>query len=513
MHHRVTAPFRVTLQGHTIDASDWSLGGFRIDDFDGPMPEKDKEYEVMCTLPFQGFNITFQAIVSIVRSDQKNRIIASTFVNLGDRETSLMRHFIEDLVRGSMTEVEDTIVRIDTPVTPVPTTPDPNPVEEIPVHRWPVKQITMTAFYLVLGTIVFGYVAIFAFATLFRLEVSTAVVSAVRTEVTSPVKGRIVSLPIAVGEMINAGQKLVQFEDTDLEAAQRDAATALIRTMSELVQAKRLLSEEQERARGYELVARNNIRQAEAQMESLELARKASQLKLDRYRALFKKGLTLRPDLDAAELEYTEAISALDRKRIHIEELYKLQEAGDSVRLYTGNAFAGRLAEMEAIVARLEMEHVHRQEILDELKDKAGQTALVAPYDGRVKVSKLMNGTAVRPGDPIMVIEETGAETVTAFLTQDEINQIRLGEKAQLYVPTEDRWVETRIEEIDRTIGFIDEITEMHRFRAPDSRSARVILSTTSQGLPQAGTPVTIYFDRYRPNTVLRTAVKWWRDL
>lgn len=511
MHHRVSAPFSVTLDGQAFKVEDWSLGGFRLEGC-SVKAAVGTVHDVMCTLPFQGFNISFRTSAQVVRSDADTGTIAMSFDDLGEREIGLMQHFIEDLIRGSMTDVQDTIVRIDTPVTPVPTTPDPNPVHQIPVRRWPVRQMVMTGFYLVLGLLVFGYIAIFAFATLFRIEVTSALVTAQRMEVTAPVSGQILAQPVLANTHVRQGDMLVRFENTDVEKSRRQALAAFMNAKAQLTEASLRLEEEQRRAEGYDVVARNNIRQAASQLDSLELARDTAGLKLERYQKLFERGLTLKPDLETAELEFAEAISKLVRKQIHVNELRDLLASGDSVRLYTGTAFAGRLAETEAAVSRLKIEFEFRKSALNELDAASSETVLRAPFDGLVREASFVAGSTVRQGATILVLEQTGKEQVVAYLTQTEIDQLRLGSDAKLYVPTEDRWIDAKVTNVDRTDGFIDQVTETHRFRAPDARSARAVLESDTT-LPSAGTPITVYFERHRATRVWRALSAWWNSL
>lgn len=510
MHHRVSAPFRVTLDGQSFAVSDWSLGGFRLEG-SSATPTVGSVHEVTCTLPFQGFNIAFKASAQVVRCDLDTGMIAMSFDNLGERESGLMQHFIEDLIRGSMTEIQDTIVRIDTPVTPVPTTPDPNPVNQMPVRRWPVRQLMMTSFYLVLGMLVFGYIAIFAFASLFRIEVTSALVTAQRMEVTAPVSGQILAQPALINSHVEQGDILVRFDNADIEKSRRQAFAAVMNAKAQLTEASLRLEEEQYRAEGYDVVARNNIRQATSQLDSLELARDSAGLKLERYKKLFERGLTLKSDLETAELEYAEAISKLARKQIHVNELKDLLASGGSVKLYTGTAFAGRLAEAEALVSRLKTELEFREAALSELDAATSETVLRAPFDGLVREASFVAGSTVKQGVTVLVLEQTGKERVVAYLTQSEINQLRLGSEAKLYVPAEDRWINARVTNVDRTDGFVDQVTETHRFRSPDARSAQAVLESDA-ALPSAGTPITVYFERHRATRVWRALSSWWNS-
>ena len=99
-------------------ATDWSLGGLRIDGFPGELPVAGAELAFHLTLPFQGFDVSFDIKAEVVRTNPADKMFAVRYTEIGERERELMQHFIEELVRGSMSDVEDTIQRIDVPVTP-----------------------------------------------------------------------------------------------------------------------------------------------------------------------------------------------------------------------------------------------------------------------------------------------------------------------------------------------------------------------------------------------------------
>jgi len=149
-HHRVSTPLELQIQGGVYSAIDWSLGGFRIAGWTGDSLCEGSEIACYFKLPFQGFDIAFNLSVQIVHVDEKLGQMAAQFVNLSDRQTELMSHFIEDLIRGAMSPVEDTILRIDSPVTPVSTNPDPSPSDQVPIKRWPTKLIVMSTLYVAL---------------------------------------------------------------------------------------------------------------------------------------------------------------------------------------------------------------------------------------------------------------------------------------------------------------------------------------------------------------------------
>nr|WP_286189869.1 HlyD family efflux transporter periplasmic adaptor subunit [Labrenzia sp. R4_2] len=504
LHYRVTAPMRVTLGDQTFDAADWGLGGCRISGLSAPLPEVGSDHTLLCTLPFQGFNITLKASAEVVRSSEDTKEVAFRFVDLGERETALMQHFVEDLVRGKMTDVTDTIVRIDTPVTPVPTKPDPNPAQEIPVRRWPIKQIVMTLFYFVLGIAVFGYVGIYIFATLFRLEISTAVVSAERYEVTAPATGRLTGLNLRTGDIAASGVPIAFIENDALISEIRKAETALMQAQVELSEHELYLQVEADRETGYSLVAANDLRQARAETVTLELAVETAQDRLNRYKDLFAQGYLKRDVLATSQLEFAAAQSALEKHIIHVAELEKLGAEGGNIGILNGDKFSGLKAERIAEVARWQQEVDFRTKLLEELRAQPEMMPVTVGSNAAVVDVIAADGQTLKAGAPLVVLEERDHRVITAFLTQEEITQVRKGSPARIYVPAEDRWIEATVDMISRTDGFIDETTQMHRFRAPDARSAKVDLVAKEGALPQSGTPVTVYFERHRANKVLQ---------
>jgi len=177
-HHRVTAPLFVDVGGWRLRAADWSLGGLRVEGFPDAVPAPGAALDLHLTLPFQGFDVAFDAKAEVVRNDPDTGMFAVKFTELGERERALMSHFIEELVRGAMVDIEETINRIDVPVTPASLKPDPSPAREVPVRRWPVKTVVMTVLYILLGLVVFGYAGLLVYSNFYRLEVKTAVISA-----------------------------------------------------------------------------------------------------------------------------------------------------------------------------------------------------------------------------------------------------------------------------------------------------------------------------------------------
>lgn len=120
---------------HTLRATDWSLGGLRVDGYPGPLPSPGETLDLHLSLPFQGFDVSFTCQAEVVRNDPGTRMFAVQYTVLGERERELMQHFLEELVRGAMSDVQDTIQRIDVPVTPASLEPSKPRTAAMPLRR------------------------------------------------------------------------------------------------------------------------------------------------------------------------------------------------------------------------------------------------------------------------------------------------------------------------------------------------------------------------------------------
>ena len=219
LYHRVSTPLAVSIDGREYQALDWSLGGFRVSGWDRWEDELSADSRLDCRfeLPFQGFNIAFAVEIAVVRLKEEEQELAVRFIDLDDRQTELLNHFVEQLVRGAMMPVGDTILRIDSPVTPVSTKPDPSPTAELPTQRLPMKLIGMSMFYLCLGTLLLGLISITVYENFLSLKIKTAVTATPVEPLISLVDGRIKRVSAVIDKPVREGEPLIDIESPDLE--------------------------------------------------------------------------------------------------------------------------------------------------------------------------------------------------------------------------------------------------------------------------------------------------------
>jgi multidrug resistance efflux pump len=518
-HHRVTAPLHVEIAGHRVRAADWSLGGLRIIDFPGALPEVGQDLPLQLALPFQGFDVSFNAKGLIVRVDPASRMFALRFSEIGERERELMQHFIEELVRGSMIDIEDTIQRIDVPVTPASLEPDPNPVAKVPVRRMPVKTIAMTGVYALLGVVVFGYTALIGYTNFYRLEVQTAVISAPVETVQAQADGKIEYAEKKPGELVrpgdavNAGQIIVNVFDNVLEREIELADITIREQKAKLLFLKRRQSDELDKLKGFATIDSKNLQQSRLELDNLSAQLQFAHNQLERLSALHGKGFATDSKLEEAQKQVLTLTKAYETRRLDLTTQTEIADGNFGKRYFNGNAMVGDLAQLEAQVRLAEQEIQLALQKQTALFNHRRNLSVRAPFDGTVLELPRVNNGHIRRGDTIALIEQRKRREITAFMTQDEILKIGLDDVTKVFVPSLQETLKARVVRIDRTSGFVREQEQRqapgYSWRSATDRSARVTLAfeddtkLNDQDRYRAGLPVVVIFPQRTTNSLI----------
>lgn len=518
-HHRVTAPLFVRVDGHSLRAADWSLGGLRLEDYPGELPSAGAEQQFHITLPFQGFDVSFDVKAEVVRTNAETKMFAVRFTEIGERERELMQHFIEELVRGSMSEVEDTIQRIDVPVTPAKLEPDVKQLPaNLPVRRWPVKTAIMTGIYGLAGFVIFGYAALLGYSNFYRMEIQTAVISAPVETVRAQVDGQVIWANVKPGDTIKAGDVVINVVNDQVERDIELAEIAVKERKAQLAYLKRLHADELEKVRGFATVEMKNVRQGKVEIEGLQEQLKLAEQQFGRLKVLADKGFATESKLDEARKQVISLKAQIESRRIDLGSRVDLADLNFGKRLYTGNDIVGKAAEIEAQVRLAELEISLAEEKTKTFERQRQRTAVTAPFDGTLLELPKVDKGNVRRGDTIAIIEERKSRRVTAFLNQDEILKVGLGDEATVFIPALGETVKGRVTEIDRTSGFIREQNEPQNpgygWRGPTDRSARITIDfedpqqVADQDRYRSGLPAVVVFEQRSTNSLISTLKK-----
>jgi multidrug resistance efflux pump len=517
-HHRVTAPLFVRLAGsdQRLKARDWSLGGVRIDNAPIDIPALGSDIQAEITLPFQGFDITFEVEGRVIRRVPQSKSFAFEFTRLGERESSLMEHFINDLVRGVMSPTEDTIQRIDVPITPVSTEPDPNPKNVVKEKTIPLRQIAWAAVYATLGFVVFGYTALVLYSNLFRMEIQTAVVSAPVVEVRAQGDGNLPFIRVNQGQRVEEGETAIYFADYDLEKQIDLARLKIQEREAELNHLMQKRAAELEKMTEYASVEISSIEKGKVDVEGLEAEKQAALERVKRLEKLRKEGLTTKSQLDEANKWLISARTRLEARKVELKEQMRLADAGIGRHYFNGREIVGDLPDIEAGIklARYQISLSHQAH--EALLKHRERLAVRAPFTGIVSSLPFPENAAVRRGDVIAVFEKDSDRRITAYLTQDEVLKVALGDKASIYFPALNASLRGRVVSVDRTSGFKSEISRRYSWRGAEDRSAEVTLefiddpSEDTASQVTAGMPVIVLFEAQSTNPIIAAI---WRRL
>ena len=501
LFHRVDAPLMVEIGGERLRASDWSLGGCRV-------YLETHDYAVGSTelltvhVPFQGFHISFETKSTVIRAADGAGDVAFRFGELDDRQTSLLEHFIEDLLRGSMTAAEDTIRRIDTPVTPISTKPDPNPLAQTPLHRVALSRLLKFAAYAGLGVIVFGYAAFAIYMNVMKVEVRSAVVSAPIETILASTSGVITEMRTQVGSLVDPGTIMMVIEDANLEEAIERARIKISRARLDVESERDALSRARVRLGMQRDLAERDVRLAGIAVEEQRAVAAASAAAANRLAKLQQKGYATRSKLDQARAKSAGDKAALQRAREQLRSTKEFLRSTAEGSFYDGRYFRDEVAEAQNRIQNAEAQIALAEQELAALRAQRARISVRAPSRGRLVRQFKSVGSGVKRGEPIALFELDAARSVEAFLTQEEAASVRVGREVTIWLPGLDQEAQAVVVGIDRTDSFIDPVNGRYTWRDPEARTARAILqlkgsvSEDLAALVPPGTPVVVLFER-----------------
>jgi len=485
----------------SYEATDWSLGGFRVRCGDKNVNVADV-IPVSVHIPFQGFEIVFQSKAEIRRVFEDAGDLACSFIEIGEREREIMEHFVEELVRGSVTVVDDMLLRIDTPVTPVSTEPDPNPVEEVPLRRWPIKQIALTCFYMFAGVLVSGYAYTVFKANFLRMEISSAMVTAPIEPILATADGKIERVIANTGEALPTNTALFVIENAKVEERIEMAKIKVERETMELVVRQKTLEAERAKAVDYRTMMLSKVEQASARVRALERQHSLVEKRVKRLINLKEQGLTTRTRVEEARAEYAVIKGQFEEALAQKRENQKFLKSVKEGRYVDGNKINSRRVELQAEVDLGWDRIMLAKDELMALQRHKERLTLAAPSNGRViKVFK-GRGSSVKSGESIGLFERAEGRSIRAYLTQAEVLQVGLGDEALVYFPALDRSVRAIIVDIDRSGGFVNERQASYEWTDANARNALVKLEFLDLAMEQVrrrflpGMPAIVNFER-----------------
>ncbi len=278
-------------------------------------------------------------------------------------------------------------------------------------------------------------------------------IEATQVDVSVKITGRILARLVNEGDRVTEGQVLVRLDDSELEAdvrRQEAAVRTAEATLRDLLAGAR--PEEIKEARATAARARaqlddllagaraQEIEEARAAVKSAEATRQTKERDLQRVEQLHRKELVAQQDVDRAREAYEVSAAqertarerlalTLEGPRRHQIEAARAEVEAAEERLAL--LLAGpRPEQVEAARGQL----AQAQFALAMARSRLKETTVASPIDGLVLRKNLEVGETANPGVSILTLMNPREVWVRAYVPEEQIGRIQLGESAYVTV-------------------------------------------------------------------------------
>ena len=564
----INAPLHVSVAGgERVRAPEWSHLGLVLPARALP-PLDGGLVHLVLHIDYQGFQIDVpaRALVDETGEDPPGPgRVRLEFVELDGRGRDLVSRFVDDYVRGRTVAAGDALVSLDAPHDAIDVRPDPAPRSV----RRSVKPLLMTAFYVAIGLATFAYLGVLLWANMVRMEVRAAVVTRPIEVVRTNDDGTILSVHAAEGERVPPGGLVARMDDPDLVERIARARAAVETAANATRRARRRVGIDERRIRDYQLLwdaeRRSILKDIDKKrrdwLKALEAFRRSVALwdenakgstskwrvvrdplawawnedewgraclgrlkgrevaDIAAIRAMLPRPQTMR---DLRKVEIVPCAVFIQRYRRMVELRLALRDARNDAKrqleidgVAERRLFNGREFVVDLDVSILERDKAKAREaearaLLTALEAQRGRADIRSARGGRLIEMAVAPDMPVTKATTVAVIERDVPPSVAAYLTQDEVGHVGMGDRAEVFLPALDHALEGQVVRIDRAAGHRDERSRLHVWREDGARSALVVLALDGEGMGEVttGLPATVLFERRSPDLMRRSAVR-----
>lgn len=212
-----------------------------------------------------------------------------------------------------------------------------------------------------------------------------------RIEIGAQMTGTVAKVPVREGEIVQAGQVLIELENSEMQATLQQALANLLQAQAKMRQLQEVQAP----------VAKNALLQASINHETSQRATLRSQ-------ELFKQGFVGQAALDEANRA----------EQVAKSQSLILQEQLNSV-LPRGSDYFAAQANLAQAKAGIELAQA-----------KLRYTRILAPLAGTLISRSVESGDVVQPGKVLMVLSPTGHTELIVQIDEKHLKQLKLGQAA-----------------------------------------------------------------------------------
>jgi HlyD family secretion protein len=212
-----------------------------------------------------------------------------------------------------------------------------------------------------------------------------------RVDISAQIIGQVSSVPVAEGQTVKAGERLIILDERD-ERAAADLAKAAVKQAEARLRQIRELSQP---------VAEQALAQAEANLGNVRK-------QYERTQELSTKGFVGKSQLDDAQRNLQVATSQLETARLQAQST--------------------RADGTESAIAQTNLQQA--QASLQEAQAKLGHTTILAPVAGTLISRNVERGDVVQPGKVLMVLSPAGTTQLVVQIDEKNLRYLAVGQRA-----------------------------------------------------------------------------------
>ncbi len=430
--HRVTIPLFLAIGGRTYRAADWSLGGFRIDNFLGGEVAGELAAGTL-VLSFSDFNLTLPMRFRVVR--RAGDTIGCKFIDLSVVARRALRHLLESAIEGRISEVSDTLGVLTAPIPSEPLEDLLQDEQDTHVQIGERRLVRKATVYLATGLVLLLGLGYLVYRNIMFIDIPAATVMGNFVSVATTADGHLDTLLVGEGEQVEPGQVLFELRESEVAAAVEVARARLQTARTRHAALLGQLEEEQDRQALFTSVSGEQVRRARADLRRVEAGLSRAGIEQARRERLVREGVLPQEDLDIALAERR----ALEEERAALMtqlEIARLNRTATSQgRYFGGQEIEGRKVEIQqaALVAESEIARARRE--LEVAVERLSEQRVSAPIGGKVYTVYRRVGDLLRSRDVVLSLQAQGGHFVVGRLQSDEALKVRPGMVVDVKIP------------------------------------------------------------------------------
>lgn len=401
--YRTTIPLQVIVEGHTYSAIDWSLTGLALPELQTKLPVGK---HIDATLVLSLHEAVISLPVKLLHEYTENGRSGFSFVDLSEKNRSVLRRFIEMAIEGSIDRVDDIIAIYEEPKieTPIQT---PVTLQDEEVRTLTTSFRRTAGKYLLFALFVFTVVGILFFYNLRYSYKGSGIVAGNDVKIYTSVNALVDKIYVHEGDQVQKGKPLVDLNDETI--------------------AYKLALLEVEKNRKIKLF------NAEKEKTAAELAKRKDMIALLTQKVAKKRVYynNLKKDFNArliTKKALTEAENAYMEAKLQLQKL-KMQSSDQS--------------ESSAKNFALEIEDIDVK--IDYLKKQLTLYRIVAPVDAKVYEVYVTEGQEATKNNPLMLLWTKDTPYIEATVPTKYLSDITTGTKVDIVDSYQNRLFEGEV--------------------------------------------------------------------